>query len=51
MQLIYGGGSVKRNGIYDAVVKILRVNGAFIPDGGNKVLTREEVLRVLEASL
>ena len=25
--LVYGGGSIKRNGIYDAVVKILRENG------------------------
>jgi len=25
--LIYGGGSVKKNGIYDAVTKILRANG------------------------
>ena len=25
--LIYGGGSIKKNGIYDAVVKILNDNG------------------------
>ena len=25
--LIYGGGSIKRNGIYDEVVKILNANG------------------------
>ena len=24
VQLIYGGGSIKRNGIYDSIVKILR---------------------------
>ena len=24
VQLIYGGGSIKKNGIYDAVVKILK---------------------------
>ena len=27
VQLIYGGGSVKKNGIYDEVVKILKENG------------------------
>lgn len=27
VQLIYGGGSVKANGIYDAVVEILKANG------------------------
>ena len=27
VQLCYGGGSVKRNGIYDAVVSILREAG------------------------
>ena len=35
VQLIYGGGSVKRNGIYDAVVKILRANGkTIVEDAG-----------------
>lgn len=35
VQLIYGGGSVKRNGIYDAVVKILKDNGkTIVEDGG-----------------
>ena len=27
VQLIYGGGSIKKNGIYDEVVKILKDNG------------------------
>ena len=27
VQLIYGGGSIKKNGIYDAVVAILKKNG------------------------
>ena len=27
VQLIYGGGSIKKNGIYDAVVEILKANG------------------------
>ena len=27
VQLIYGGGSIKKNGVYDAVVKILKANG------------------------
>ena len=35
VQLIYGGGSIKRNGIYDEVVKILKDNGKnIIEDGG-----------------
>lgn len=35
IQLIYGGGSVKRNGIYDAVVEILKANGKnIIEDAG-----------------
>ncbi len=35
IQLIYGGGSIKKNGIYDAVVKILKDNGKnIIEDSG-----------------
>ena len=35
VQLIYGGGSVKRNGIYDAVVEILNANGkTIVEDAG-----------------
>lgn len=35
VQLIYGGGSIKKNGIYDEVVKILKANGKnVIEDGG-----------------
>jgi len=35
IQLIYGGGSVKKNGIYDAVVEILKANGKnIIEDAG-----------------
>jgi alcohol dehydrogenase YqhD (iron-dependent ADH family) len=35
VQLIYGGGSVKKNGIYDAVVSILRACGkTIVEDGG-----------------
>ena len=35
VQLIYGGGSIKKNGIYDAVVEILKANGKnIIEDGG-----------------
>ena len=35
VQLIYGGGSVKRNGVYDAVTGILRECGRdFVEDGG-----------------
>ncbi len=35
IQLIYGGGSVKRNGIYDAIVEILKANGKnIVEDAG-----------------
>lgn len=35
VQLIYGGGSIKKNGIYDAVVKILKESGKeIVEDGG-----------------
>ncbi len=35
VQLIYGGGSIKKNGIYDAVVEILKANGKnVIEDAG-----------------
>ncbi len=35
VQLIYGGGSIKKNGIYDEVVEILKDNGKnVIEDGG-----------------
>ena len=35
VQLIYGGGSVKKNGIYDAVVDILKANGkTVVEDAG-----------------
>lgn len=27
VQLIYGGGSIKRNGIYDSIIRILKANG------------------------
>ena len=33
--LVYGGGSIKKNGVYDAVCEILRANGKEIyEDGG-----------------
>ena len=35
VQLIYGGGSIKKNGIYDEVVAILKANGkTVVEDGG-----------------
>lgn len=35
VQLIYGGGSIKKNGIYDEVVKILKENGKnIVEDAG-----------------
>lgn len=33
--LVYGGGSIKKNGIYDSVIKILKTNGkTIVEDGG-----------------
>lgn len=35
VQLIYGGGSIKKNGIYDSVIEILKANGKnIVEDGG-----------------
>lgn len=35
VQLVYGGGSIKKNGVYDKVVEILKANGKeIIEDGG-----------------
>ncbi|MCC8061566.1 MAG: iron-containing alcohol dehydrogenase [Clostridiales bacterium] len=35
VQLVYGGGSIKKNGIYDQVMEILRANGKqVVEDGG-----------------
>ena len=34
VQLIYGGGSIKKNGIYDKVVEILKQNGKNVIDDG-----------------
>lgn len=35
VQLIYGGGSIKKNGVYDKVVEILKKNGkTIVEDGG-----------------
>lgn len=34
VQLVYGGGSIKKNGIYDQVVAILKANGKEIVDDG-----------------
>jgi alcohol dehydrogenase YqhD (iron-dependent ADH family) len=35
VQLIYGGGSIKRNGVYDAVIQILKANGkTVVEDAG-----------------
>ena len=35
VQLIYGGGSIKRNGLYDAIQEILKANGkTVVEDAG-----------------
>lgn len=47
VMLSYGGGSVKRNGIYEKVVAILRANGKnIIEDGG--VMPNPTIERVME---
>ena len=46
VQLIYGGGSVKRNGIYDAVVEILKANGRNIVEDGGVMPKRRFLLRL-----
>ena len=46
VQLIYGGGSIKKNGIYDAVVEILKKNGKnIIEDAGVMPNPTDEKLR------
>lgn len=35
VQLIYGGGSIKKNGVYDKVVEILKKNGKTIVEDGS----------------
>lgn len=34
VQLVYGGGSIKQNGLYDAVVAILEANGKHVVEDG-----------------
>ena len=47
--LSYGGGSIKRFGIYDQVVKVLREAGkTIIEDGG--VLPNPDIEKVLEGA-
>lgn len=46
IRLVYGGGSVKKNGIYDKVVEILKSM-----EGGYKKLTHEEIVTILNNSL
>ena len=47
VQLIYGGGSIKKNGIYDAVAQILRECGKnVVEDGG--VMPNPTVKKLLE---
>lgn len=47
VQLVYGGGSIKKNGIYDQVVKLLRDNGKrIVEDGG--VMPNPTVEKVYE---
>ena len=45
VQLIYGGGSIKKNGIYDAVVEILKANGKKL---GRPVGAQSKFLKLIE---
>lgn len=46
VQLIYGGGSIKKNGVYDEIVKILQKNGkTIVEDSGVMPNTTIEKLR------
>ena len=47
VQLVYGGGSIKRNGIYDAVVEILKKNGKNIFEDG-RVMPNPTVEKLAE---
>lgn len=59
VQLIYGGGSIKKNGIYDKVIEILKKNGKTIVDDGGvmpnpsseKLLDGSEKARVNDVDL
>lgn len=47
VQLVYGGGSIRKNGIYDQVIKLLRDNGKrIVEDGG--VMPNPTVEKVYE---
>ncbi|MCD7745744.1 MAG: iron-containing alcohol dehydrogenase [Lachnospiraceae bacterium] len=49
VQLVYGGGSIRKNGIYDQVIKLLRDNGKrIVEDGG--VMPNPTVEKVYEGS-
>ncbi len=49
VQLVYGGGSIKKNGIYDQVVKLLHDNGKrIVEDGG--VMPNPTVEKLYEGS-
>ena len=49
VQLIYGGGSVKKNGIYDAVVDILKANGKTIVSASAGSSTKSALKDVQDA--
>ena len=49
IMLVYGGGSIKKNGLYDKIVKILRDSGKeIIEDGG--VMPNPTVEKLYEGS-
>ena len=49
VQLVYGGGSIKRNGIYDKVVEILKANGKEIIEEGG-VMPKPTVEKLYEGA-
>lgn len=49
IMLVYGGGSIKKNGLYDKIVKILRDSGKEIIEGGG-VMPNPTVEKLYEGS-
>lgn len=47
VQLIYGGGSIKKNGIYDQVLAILKANGKVVVEDGG-VMPNPTVEKLME---
>lgn len=59
VMLAYGGGSIKKNGIYEQVMNLLESNGKTVIEdsgvlpmsGGYKVLDKNEIMQILRESM